>query len=442
MKNPAGNPGALRSGVAQLLRYGLASIGPIGAAGCQFLLSLILLKTLNTKDFGAFSFQLIASQLSLGIWSALFCAPLPIILARVSEADGRIAEQSMFTTNLLFSGAAAFVFFALGLAVSDDLVSSALFGAYSALGLMRWFARAYAYARGTPLRTVTSDIIYAVTLLAAIAVIFIEGSSSLPVAFGALLFSTAIGLLPFGKDYFLDQFVRLKAGGLLYYRQVWKEHSRWSLAGVVTTEATANSHAYLVTALLGATAFAPIAASAIIVKPISVAMNALTEFERAKMARQLSAGDLGTVTYSMGMFRLAMMLVWLGVALAVAALFATTPSLVFPESYDLNFIMAASAIWVAIAGVRVFRGPESTFLQASGAFRPLAMASVISSGFSLLTVLVLLVWQGALWSLLGILLGECVFAFCTWVQSRKILGIQKSAGAAAAGLGAARQPVG
>ena len=438
------NLGALRFGAAQLLRYGVASIGPIGSAGCQFLLSLILLKTLNTKDFGAFSFQLITAQLSLGIWSALFCAPLPIILARLGDSDGKVAEQSMFTTNLLFCMVAAIVFFGISFAVGSDLVSSILFGAYAAMSLMRWFARAYAYAKGTPLRTVASDIVYAVTLLAAIAVIFIEESSSLPLAFGALLFSAAIGLIPFGKDYFLGQFVRLKAGGLSFYRQVWKEHSRWSLAGVITTEATANSQAYLVTAILGATAFAPIAASAIIVKPISVAMNALTEFERAKMARQLSAGEQDSVTYSMGMFRIAMVMVWLGVAAAVVALFATKPSLVFPESYDLKFIMTASAIWIAIAGVRVLRGPESTFLQASGEFRPLAMASVVSSGFSLLSVLVLLLWQGALWSLIGILLGECVFALFIWLQARKILGARKSGNSAdsASGLQTARQTAG
>ena len=39
---------------------------------------------------------------------------------------------------------------------------------YAGVALIRWFARAHAYALGAPLRTTASDITYAVTLLAGI----------------------------------------------------------------------------------------------------------------------------------------------------------------------------------------------------------------------------------------------------------------------------------
>ncbi len=66
--------------------------------------------------------------------------------------------------------------------------------------------------------------------------------------------------------------------------------------------------------------------------------------------------------------------------------------------------------------MRLFRTPESTFLQAVGRFRPLAWASIGSSGVSVLAVILFLAVGGPLWSISGILLGEVVFAALIWRQ--------------------------
>jgi hypothetical protein len=60
--------------------------------------------------------------------------------------------------------------------------------------------------------------------------------------------------------------------------------------------------------------------------------------------------------------------------------------------------------------------PESCFLRAGGRFRPLAFASASSSVVSVVGVSVLLVTGGPLWSIVGILLGEAVFAAWVWRQ--------------------------
>ncbi|OHC95833.1 MAG: hypothetical protein A2095_09655 [Sphingomonadales bacterium GWF1_63_6] len=58
-------------------------------------------------------------------------------------------------------------------------------------------------------------------------------------------------------------------------------------------------------------------------------------------------------------------------------------------------------------------------LQAAGEFRPLAFASLWSAGISIAMVLVLLFTMGPLWSIVGILIGEALFAAVTYVHAHR-----------------------
>ena len=407
------------------VRYAGASIGPVGSAGVQFLLAFVLLHTLSRGAFGAFSFLLVASQFSWGLWSALFCAPLPILYNEQDGASRTRTLQALFSTNLLVSIAVAPIFGGAALLLGVPAVGAGLFAVYAALALLRWFARAHAYASGNPFRTMASDLVYAGTLGIATLLMFISGpdksagSATLILAYAALLVSAAAGLLSFGKQFLKQQFLGFAPRSIPHYAPIWKRYSGWSLLGVVTTEATANSHAYFVTALLGPTAFAPIAASALLIRPISVASNALTEFERAQMARAIGGGQIEVALGAARYFRHVLILTWLLVAALVAGLLWLWPHSIFPKEYDLRFMIAAGAMWMLVAGVRLLRTPESALLQAAGEFRPLAWASVASSGMSIVAVAVLLTNLGTLWSIAGILVGEIAYALWIWRQCRR-----------------------
>jgi len=68
-------------------------------------------------------------------------------------------------------------------------------------------------------------------------------------------------------------------------------------------------------------------------------------------------------------------------------------------------------MWMVIGFVRMVRAPDSALLQASGRLRPLAMASIMSAGISVIGVLALLLTAGPLWSILGLLAGETIYAW-------------------------------
>ncbi|WP_431201645.1 lipopolysaccharide biosynthesis protein [Bradyrhizobium betae] len=421
------------SGLEKAFRYGLAAIGPIATAGSQFVLSLQLLHFLDIKSFGSFAFLLVTSQFSSGVWSALFCAPLPVLVTQGSAEQRQTMLRCLFATNLVLATAAFFVFWALGEALGVAHGAAALFAGYGAFALLRWFGRAYAYVTGHQIRATMSDLLYSLALLAGLATIYLTKSSDLYLPNAALMASAILSLLPFGGSYLLQQFVRLSFRDIPRYRQVWRRHSSWSLTGVVTTEATANAHAYIVTFFLGPTAFAPLSASALLIRPISVVMNALTDFERPQMARQLDAGNFGGALHSQRTFRIAMIGIWALTVLAATALIIFAPRLIFPERYAINYLAVAAALWMAVAGMRSLRTADSVLLQAGGVFRELAYASMISSGVSVLAVIALLVWGGPLWSIAGILVGEAVYAAWIWREAARWRHRQSAAGSDGAG---------
>lgn len=404
--------------IGKTVRYGLASIGPVGSAGAQFVVSVQLLHVLDPGAFGAFSFLLVASQFSLGLWSALFCAPMPILLSGDEARDGPM-RRCLMSTNLALALVALAVFAGLGAVLHVDPLASLLFAAYAMAMLLRWFARAYAYATGRPWRTMTSDIIYTVVLLAGVGLVAVTHAASAAPAYACLMAGATLSLAPFGLRYLKQQFGEFSLKAVADYARVWREHSGWSLTGVLTTEATANAHAYIVTLISGATAFAPLAASALLMRPISVVTNALTEFERPQMARQLSQDDGREALATMRFFRIMLVAAWAATVLAALALMHYGPSLLFPKRYDRSYLMIGTLLWLAIAGVRTARTAESVLLQAAGQFKPLAHASMVSCGVSLVGVLALLILGGPLYSLGGVLLGEAVFALWIWRETAR-----------------------
>lgn len=402
-----------------LARYSLATIGPVGSAGTQFLLSFVLLHSLDASAFGSFSFLLITAQFSWGIWSALFCAPLPALLAaRTAHAHGALL-RCLFTANMAGVVIAFMVFVLLGVASGATVKASCLFAAYAAVALLRWFARAHAYATEGPIKAMASDLLYSAVLLVGVVLIALgRTATTIDLAYGLLLAGAVVGLLPFGRAYLIDQFLRGSRSDLRGYAGIWNQHSGWSLLGVLTSEATANAHVYIVTFLYGPLVFAPIAASGLLIRPINVAMNALTEFERARMARQIGEGKKASALASVHLFRLVLIAIWVAVAIAILMLLYYAPGLIAPPQYDFSLLVTGMALWMVVAMARLVRVPEGTLLQAAGAFRALAFASVASAVLSILAVIGLVSISGALWSIAGIALGEFVCAIWTWRQAR------------------------
>jgi O-antigen/teichoic acid export membrane protein len=397
-----------------LLRYVFVVSGPVATAASQFLLSFILLHSLPSEVFGVFAFLMVTAQLGLGVWGALFCAPLPIL---VSEANGKVS--TFLSTNLVIGLLAGAVIFALAVALSLSLLNALIFAIFTSANLLRSLARAYAYTQRKHVSSIVSDWAYSGFMLIGMCLFWWFPIEDLTAPFLLMTGGATIGILAFGPNYLSKQFVTIRLSDLRDYVVVWKLYSRWSLVGVITTEATANAHAYIVSLALGPAAFAPVAASALLIRPLAVAINALTDFERPRLARLMNGRDATSSLPSLNTFYWMLVGLWAATASLGFSIMLVAPRLIFPEQYRIEDIVVGGVLWMVVALVRIARTPASVMLQAAGVFRELATASIISCAFSVISVTFLIWMLGPIWSIVGILTGEAVFAVvCIWQKKK------------------------
>lgn len=387
-----------------LIRYGLAASAPGAAAAAQFLLQLALLRFVDSAAFGQFAFILGLVQFGYGLSNALISTPYTVnINAPAFEPKQAL---SFFTVNLLFSVAWGAVCGGAA-AVLGATHEAWLFAFLGFLAMIRWFGRAHLYALHRPIQAAASDLIYSLALVVILGAACLMGLS---LAMGALTVSlaTIAGLVALGGDFMVEQFRRAWAGSLRHYGGVWREQSRWTLLGVVSSEATANAHAYAVTLCAGPAAFAPIAATSLFVKPIALALTSLTQLERPAMARCLSAGDMPAALRGVRRFRTAVLGVWSVTIAAGVFVLAWYPHLLFKSSYDLPSLSIAFSLWAVISLLQCWSMPSSILLQAAQWFRPLAMWGLACAALAILAVAILVLTVAPIYSLLGIVLGQAV----------------------------------
>ncbi|MBS0278531.1 MAG: hypothetical protein JSR81_12995 [Proteobacteria bacterium] len=411
-------PSALGTLVPLVLHYAFNTLGPISIAGAHFLTSLLFLHYLPPEQFGLFSFAFVVVPFALSMGGALFGAAL------VNSANGKepMTEGELaayMKANLVFAVLAAVAVFGLMLASTAGIALSAILSLYGALMTIRWFGRCHAYAVHRMPRAIVSDLIYSGILVSGLGVLLVTNHLTPVFAAIVLVLCSGTAITGFGGGFLYAQASALWRGSLRAFLPIWRDLARWSLLGVISTEFTANAHAYLVTLISGPKAFALLALGSLFMRPVSLVMTALPDAERATMARALNAGKFGDAMRTVLQFRIAGLVVLAGTSVLAAIILLWFPHLVLKRGYDEASVAAVLCIWVAIMAIRALRTPESVLLQAGGEFKPLAGASVNSSVVSLIFTSGLLLAFGPIVSLGGVLTGEIVMALQIYAQARR-----------------------
>jgi putative peptidoglycan lipid II flippase len=203
---------------------------------------------------------------------------------------------------------------------------------------------------------------------------------------------------------------RAQPGAARAYPGIWQRDARWSLLGVLTTEMTVNSHSYLVTGWYGPRAFAPIAATALLIRPMTVAINALVEFERARFAGDLAASRWHDVRRARRHLHQMLLTVWTVSLAGGAGLLLLAPGVLFHGKFSGQTLWLGTGLWFAIVLARGLHAPEGAVLQAAGEFRQLARISCWTAVLSIVVAVIMLAAIGPLWSLAGIAIGEGAYA--------------------------------
>lgn len=399
-------------------RYALSAGGPLSMSAAHFIASLIVLRALPSAEFGLFSFMLVVVPLCMSACGALLIAPLARAAAKpLLSREAEIATH--LKVNLVFGGVAAVLSGTLAYGSGATGGVAFVMGLYGGTMCLRWFARAVAYAENKPARVAASDVCYSLCLVAGLVTLW--GLQSLTIALGAMVMaaSVAVATAFFGTAYLRLQFVSALRVPLAGYADTWRDLTRWSLLGVVLTEATANAHAYLVTFISGAQSFALLAIGALFMRPVSLCLSALPDLERPLIARCIAAGDIARAERSVREFRAMATAVWIATAALGIFILAWIPSLALNGTYSFVDIASVAALWGAIMIVRLLRTPESVLLQAAGEFQVLARTTYLSSAVSIVSTLALLLSFGPIASLCGILAGDAVMMVQILSAARK-----------------------
>jgi hypothetical protein len=191
------------------------------------------------------------------------------------------------------------------------------------------------------------------------------------------------------------------------------------MIGVIFTEVTLNIHAYLVTFISGADAFALLALGMLLMRPASLVQSALPDMERPAMARAIAARDFAGLAAIMRNFLHGLSAAWVGNIVLCMGLLTFFPAVILKKGYSLHEVSLVAAISGVIMLLRAIRTPLAVQLQAAGEFKILAGLAAISGAVSLVATLALLLAFGPIASLGGVLLGEVTVVIrCTTLCNR------------------------
>ncbi len=396
------NVGRWHAARSEFSRLAVGLIGPMAIAGTQFLAAMLLWRAVSPAEFGLFSFAIILIQFSFGLSNALVGTPLSVA---PRDATWPEMQENCLTVHALllviFGFATPAALWLIG--ASSNLLGFALLAITSNL---RWAARSKAIAKEDVSISARADCTFAVVALGLLGFFLRYRALSVASVVGSLTAANLLAIFAFNRDFLRAQLHSILYPKLSHYRRsIWPTQVRWSLSGVITTEASSNAHGYLVTGLAGAAAFAPLAFASLFFRPVTIFLSAITQIDRPVFARLLREQDAARVKAM-----LARSYVSAGLSLLANAVLAAIAAGLFSASiaakgYDMGIVRSAIFCWFAIMACRVARNPMATLLQAQGAFGALAASSLVSALISVGAVAVLAA-RDPQHSLYGILIGE------------------------------------
>lgn len=402
------------------LRYGISTAGPVAVSAAHFVASLVFLRNLSAHEFGLFSFVMVVVSFGMSLAGALIVVPITQSLVSGDAAT----RPACYRMNWLVCGAyAALLSFALW-AGEAPLREALLLGLYGAAFAFRWFARSVAYIDGHIRAAIASDFVYSLILAALLPLLALTHHLTFSNGSEAMLLASCTALLPFGRTFFAGQIQAFRQGGLAAYRLVFRDVARWSMIGVILTEVTVNIHAYLVTFISGAGAFALLALGMLLMRPAALVQSALPDMERPAMARAIARRDLDGLAASTRYFLWGLCAAWIANVVLCIALLVFFPEIILKKGYSAHDVALVAAISAAVMLLRAVRTPMAVLLQAAGEFKALAGLGAVSGAVSLVSTLALLLAFGPIASLFGILLGEvavvirCVNLVGAWKRAQ------------------------
>lgn len=251
----------------------VATIDQAMLSALNFIVSIILIKTVSKVEFGYYSIAFAVVQLLLSIHNSIVNTPLAVLLVEKKGETRKIYPASLYYGQFIVIlpaaclGIAAAGFISIfGIETTVTPIIAAI--SFLVIGLSaREFLRAYYYAEETSLRVLKLDVYYVFLYMSLIFFVYFFVKVSIGIVFIMNGFSALVVSLFFvrqSKWQFNGEFIKES------YRENWK-FGKWAFLGVVVTHMQNYSYIYLLGALLSAAEVAEVSAARLLMTPVLLA---------------------------------------------------------------------------------------------------------------------------------------------------------------------------
>lgn len=403
--------------------------GSAGTALTNLLHGLAIMQMCSQREYGIFAFMLVTQALFTGLSNALLGSPALIELSANDGPERNQRMKSYLRVNLLLSLIAGLIQASIAWGMDAPIHTSIAFGCSGLFTTLRWFGRAYGNNTHAHHRVVASDAVYAVVGLSGIALLFATHSIgllqtawlnagaaflalfALPHAYRRLQWEALFTMIGGDKERSGSGHQNPTRSAWAPFREGFKRQGQHAIVGVVTTEATANAHPYLVTLLLGSEAFAPLAAAMLLFRPLAVVNMSLTQVERPRLRKLIHQGRAAEAQQSLKRFRLLNLTAWLGNSLLAGGILLFAAGYYWKEQSSMPIFQSSLCMLMLIRLLSTVRAPNSVLWQAHDRFRALSRFTLYSALITVPTTALLAYFLGAEASLIGIFAGESVLLY-------------------------------
>lgn len=410
--------------IVRLGRNFLLSLGGEGLqSGFHFVLNLLLIRLLSPHDFGVFAIAFVLGGISLTYGNALVSTPAAVMMPRLKSRGAVDFQDVMLGSIALVISAGIAIIVAAGLWFATGQVAEAIAGgAFSGLWTLRNHVRSVMFARHAMISATLSDVSYTVTGVVSVGGVLLL-LPDFPQLTGVLLALTAaniVGVLVALRAIGRPPRVSFRRNVWRRYRAIWSDVA-WSLVGTTTWAVQGQALVFLVAAIVGPAAYAPLAVGMVLFTPLRPAISAFINVFRPDFGAALAQGQLDRLRTTMRSIVALIILACVAVGGAIWLAWPLLETHLFADKFDnapMPLIVALSGI--AVATFSAYNVPLA-LVQGAGEFRPVALATTYGAIVGLVSVSILLAVTSVAWSLAGFIAGEAVCGIYLWISAQRIL---------------------
>lgn len=379
-----------------------------------FLTGFALLHSADTEHYALFALSQVVQGTVNGLINALCASPLLLLLnssraATNIEGDSASANElgNYKSYGMVALGIAllAVIFqFCLAIFLAWPFASASVIALACGFFTVRWYLRSIAQNSKQALVVFSDLLLAAVQLLGTAGLFYADKLNLLNISI-LLLVSAILSCLPVARIGLSNFSGRAHWPN---FRLGYQQQGRPALSGMISVELASNFHSYAIVMLAGAAAFAPIAAAAMFLRPMTIVQNSLVQYFRPHLVRLLLNATTNTLQIRQIVAHIlqASIGVWLLNVTAISLISCFAVEWLWPElATSRSFLIALllTAIWYLLRSLRIH---TSALLQSANCFAELAKVTWISSFMLVPLVLLALALGSPLMSLVGAIISE------------------------------------